>query len=248
MKLRWTVFIVGAVIMSIALFGATALASQSEVPADKPDQIPVAEVPVTEGPVTEGPVTEAPMTGETVGGDQVAAPPLTYTLIGLVQDPDGNPLKGVRVYLDALDDYVLTNSDGSFTMANVAEGTHELYYPSSLDSRAKLGTFNTTPSETNEIAVSFSIDPANGLMVHEAGRVFDTRDNSGLGDVEMRYLSIATGKTYISLTADDGSYAIDLPYGEYQVSLTKPGFKTTTSSIAVGRHANKVAGKGKGRP
>jgi hypothetical protein len=164
---------------------------------------------------------------------------MKYIIRGQILDLDKNPLENIKIYLDNGEIFALSDKSGMFEFNDVSEGLHKLYYMQDETTSKELGIIDAVfPGESQcsyQIEVAYSINVEDGIMIYESGRVSDIQGDNGLVNVKLEYVNQNTGKKFITVTDADGSYAIDLPKGEYEVSLTKKGFRTTNSKVGIGK-------------
>lgn len=71
------------------------------------------------------------------------------------------------------------------------------------------------------------------VLIEYSDRVYDTRSDEGIADVKVTTESKETEKQYSTKTDDNGRFTLQLPAGEYVLTLEKEGFKTVTTDITV---------------
>lgn len=174
---------------------------------------------------------------EAVYGQDSLAWQTEYTVEGYIRDLSGNPLENIKIYLDDGAKYALTDKNGMFTIEEVYAGPHELYYMQDEKTPYVLETLEAASiaDAFSEINVEYGIDTDNGVMVCESGRIYDTKNDSGIEDVRLEYTSLVTGERYVHFSDSEGFYVLELPLGEYKVELVKEGFRTVETTVSIGR-------------
>ncbi len=169
-------------------------------------------------------VPSSPSGGSVAGPDFVGTLS-TYTLSGVVQDNVGNPVPGVTITVDTTDGTapspVLTQTDGSYSIAPVLAGTHTL--------TPSLAGFTFSPTDQT---VTAGVDPTDNLdffiLFSISGTV--TRSDTGLG-----LEGVAVSANGQQATTDaNGDYTItDLAAGDIEVVPAPAEFTFTPVSQTV---------------
>ena len=166
-------------------------------------------------------------------GVDLALPPAAvgsgaYTLSGTVTNgTSGLPVPGVTVYANASGTSQVTAAaaNGTFGFL-VANGSYELtatgagYVPSSI---------NVSVAGANLEGVNLSLAP-NGTLPTD-GVVTNAVDGTPVGNAT---LTFENGTTVVQVrTNGTGGYAVQLPPGDYLVSVQATGFSVTTSLVSM---------------
>jgi hypothetical protein len=153
----------------------------------------------------------------------------TYTVSGQVTDGSGDPLDGVTITTDT-GATATTGSDGSYSLADLPEGTYTLtptlagytFDPASLTV--------TVPPDASEQDFTGTADPVTPDTSSISGSVTD-----GSGD-PLDGVTITTDTGATATTGSDGSYTLsDLAAGSYTLSASKTNctFSPATLSVTV---------------
>ena len=149
----------------------------------------------------------------------------TYNVGGIVKDSTGNMISGALVYIG--DQYTYSASDGSFTVNNVASGSHAL----SATKDGYQDVTGTLPVTGNISNIKITMKP-NTYYYTVSGTVRDNNGNS------LSQALVYIGDKY-AYTNSSGSYTVkDITSGDHNVSISKDGYTTYTTSINVSDNVN----------
>jgi len=153
-------------------------------------------------------VPSSPSSGSVPGPDFVGTL-TTYTLSGVVQDNVGNPVPGVTITVDTTDGTppspVLTQTDGSYSIAPVLAGTHTL--------TPSLAGFTFSPTDQT---VTAGVDPTDNLDFFILFSISGTVTRSDTGEGLEGVAVSANGQQ--ATTDANGDYTItDLAAGDIEV-------------------------------
>jgi len=164
-----------------------------------------------------------------------------YIINGTLQDMDNFPLENIKVYLDNEETFALTDKNGEFEFSDVLAGSHTLYYLVDFTTLEELEALNLGldgDSETiYQVDVIYNINVSQGIIVYETGRVFELNSDNSLKTVKLVYANLKTGKKYTAYTDGEGIFGLDLPRGEYEVTLSKGGFHKLKTRVNIGKAA-----------
>jgi hypothetical protein len=162
------------------------------------------------------------------------------SLIGVTLAPGGFSLAAVNVVIRSLTDAtsheVMSDTDGTFAMKDLAPGTYQI-------TATKEG-FATPSAATVEIAAnktaSANVQLTQGVSGSLRGVVL-APDGFSLAGVSVALRSVAGAVDRTLVTDGDGMFlARDLPPGSYQIAASKEGF-TTPSAVTVEVAQNRTA-------
>ena len=160
---------------------------------------------------------------EAVSGGDTTPPPPTGSITGTVTDAeDGSAIAGATVTDGTRT--TTTDATGGYTIADIPPGTYQVtasrsgYQSSSLTVTVVSGATAVANLALNEITTPGSI----------TGTVTDAEDGSAIASATV------TDGTRTVLTDAAGQYTInDVPPGTYEVTASKSGYESSTSTVTV---------------
>ena len=146
-----------------------------------------------------------------------------YSISGKVTDSSGNPVSGVTIS-EALGHQAVTDSDGNYTLSEMAPGTYTLtpfaegYTFASEPIEAVIESTNITDINFTGTFIGYSI----------SGKIVDSFDRPTVG------VTVSDGAGHEATTGSDGSYTFNgLDAGTYTLTPSKAYYTFTPASTGV---------------
>lgn len=159
---------------------------------------------------------------------------------GTVYNQQNVILAGVYLQLEGMSDLgnvvfkeVYTDNNGLFDFGNIEIGKYELYYKDAVNNLTKVQdiVLSNSACETNIFYLDIKIGYSN--LVRKTGRVYNNKNNQEISDVIIVFKNINNLEEFKTSTDAEGNYVIDLPEGNYEVTLSRSGFNTIKTNMII---------------
>lgn len=136
------------------------------------------------------------------------------------------PIAGAKVTVKDSTVTTTTDNTGNFTLDNLNYGTYTL----TVSKDGYIAATKTVEVNTASVNVDFNLETVPvEKACHLTGTVVIKGTTTGIPGVLITF----SGSTKTASTDANGAYAVDLPYGNYDLTATKDGFETVKTTVSL---------------